>query len=64
MNIYERIQALIESDRFNFEIWIDNVCSENKYTKRSSNTLLRLVYLFSEWTLIMYCTDTIIEADL
>ena len=28
-----------------------NVCSENKYTKRSSNTLLCLVYLFSERTL-------------
>ena len=24
-----------------------NVCYENKYTKHSSNTLLRLVYLFS-----------------
>ena len=25
---------------------------ENKYTKRSSNTLLHLVYLFSEWTVL------------
>ena len=30
-----------------------NVRSENKYTKRSSDTLLRLVYLFSERTLCM-----------
>ena len=28
-----------------------NVCSIEKYTKRSNNTLLRLVYLFSERTL-------------
>ena len=30
-----------------------NVNSENKYTKRRSNTLLRLVYLFSEQTLVV-----------
>ena len=29
-----------------------NVRSEKKYTKRSSNTLLRLVYFFSEQTLL------------
>ena len=28
-----------------------NVRSEKKYSKRSSNTLLRLLYFFSEWTL-------------
>ena len=31
-----------------------NVCSENKYTKLSSNTLMRLVYLFSERTLVQF----------
>ena len=30
---------------------IHNAHSENKYTKHSSNTLLRLIYLFSGWTL-------------
>ena len=34
-----------------YRISNSNVRSENKYTKRSSNTLLRLVYLFSERTL-------------
>ena len=29
-----------------------NVCSQKKYTKRSSNTLLHLVYFFSEQTLL------------
>ena len=29
-------------------LYNDNICSEKKYTKRSSNTLLRLVSLFSE----------------
>jgi hypothetical protein len=35
------------------KIWMDeaNVRSKNKYTKRSSNTLLRLVYFFLERTL-------------
>ena len=28
-----------------------NVCSAEKYTKRSSNTLLRLVYFFAEQAL-------------
>ena len=28
-----------------------NVCSVKKYTKRSSNTVLRLVYFFMEQTL-------------
>ena len=32
----------------------DNVRSKNKYTKRSGNTLLRLVYLFLERTLSTY----------
>ena len=30
----------------------DNVCSEKKYTKCSSVLLLRLVYFFSEQTLV------------
>ena len=33
---------------------VDNVCSEKKYSKRSSVLLLRLLYFFSERTL---CRD-------
>ena len=33
-----------------------NVRFKNKYTKRSSNTLLHLVYLFSKQTLCSICT--------
>ena len=35
-----------------------NVCSEKKNTKRSSNTLPRLVFFFSERTLQMHDANT------
>ena len=41
-----------------------NVRSEKKYTKRSSNTLLRLVYFFSEQTLYYKFTINQIEMRL
>ena len=43
----------MESKLQEFEIGkiIINVCSEKKYTKRSSVLLLHLVYFFSEQTL-------------
>ena len=38
---------------FNYYAATSNVCSEKKYTKHSSNSLLRLVYFFfSERTLL------------
>ena len=35
-----------------------NVCSAEKYTKRSSNTLLHLVYFYAEQTLFAVYRDT------
>ena len=34
-------------------MYFTNVCSKKEYTKRSSNTLLQLVYSFSEQTLFV-----------
>ena len=49
--IYDAILALGFSTMFTFQLDNTNICSKEKYTKRSSNTLLRLVYFSVEQTL-------------
>ena len=46
--VTEPSKPLIEQHDFDVKTIDFNVCYKNKYTKRSSNTLLRLVYLFSD----------------